>query len=161
MKLKSKFLLVALSALMLQGCAGNGQNGGLNKQGGGTLIGAAAGGLLGSRFGRGGGSILTTGLGAAAGALIGNQIGQSLDENDRRISELAAQRTLETAPSGTAVAWSNPDSGNSGKIIAQAAHRNNAGQYCREYTQDVVVAGKHQQAYGKACRQPDGTWKIQ
>ena len=31
---------------------------------------------------------------------------------------------------------------------------------CREFQQTIVVNGEQQQGYGKACRQPDGTWKI-
>ena len=32
--------------------------------------------------------------------------------------------------------------------------------YCREYTRTVRVGGFTQQAYGTACLQPDGSWKI-
>lgn len=32
---------------------------------------------------------------------------------------------------------------------------------CREYQTTVMIDGKPQKAYGKACRQPDGTWKEQ
>lgn len=32
--------------------------------------------------------------------------------------------------------------------------------YCREFTRDVIVDGKTVQAYGRACRQEDGSWKI-
>lgn len=31
---------------------------------------------------------------------------------------------------------------------------------CREYTVPITVGGKEEQAYGKACQQPDGTWQI-
>jgi hypothetical protein len=31
---------------------------------------------------------------------------------------------------------------------------------CREFQQTIVVNGQEQPGYGKACRQPDGTWKI-
>jgi hypothetical protein len=30
---------------------------------------------------------------------------------------------------------------------------------CREYQTTVTIDGKPEKAYGKACRQPDGTWK--
>jgi len=33
-------------------------------------------------------------------------------------------------------------------------------QYCREYHHSVVIDGQTRQAYGHACRQPDGTWHI-
>ena len=32
--------------------------------------------------------------------------------------------------------------------------------YCREIIMDVVIGGVEQTAYGTACRQPDGSWKI-
>ena len=35
-----------------------------------------------------------------------------------------------------------------------------SGQPCREYQQTVTIGGKTEEAYGTACRQPDGTWKI-
>ncbi len=34
------------------------------------------------------------------------------------------------------------------------------GRTCREYQSDVVVGGVKRPAYGTACLQPDGTWKI-
>lgn len=32
-------------------------------------------------------------------------------------------------------------------------------QDCREYTKEVIISGQKQQAVGRACRQPDGSWK--
>jgi hypothetical protein len=32
---------------------------------------------------------------------------------------------------------------------------------CREYQTTIMIGGKPEKAYGKACRQPDGTWKEQ
>ena len=34
------------------------------------------------------------------------------------------------------------------------------GAYCREFQHTVTIGGKTEDAYGTACRQPDGTWKI-
>jgi surface antigen len=33
-------------------------------------------------------------------------------------------------------------------------------QYCREFQRDIIIDGKPERAYGTACLQPDGTWKI-
>lgn len=33
-------------------------------------------------------------------------------------------------------------------------------EYCREYTKDAIIGGKHQQVYGTACLRPDGDWEI-
>lgn len=32
--------------------------------------------------------------------------------------------------------------------------------YCREFTKVVSVGGRPENAYGKACYQPDGSWQI-
>lgn len=33
--------------------------------------------------------------------------------------------------------------------------------FCREFQKQIVIDGRTEQAYGLACLQPDGTWKIQ
>ncbi len=67
---------------------------------------------------------------------------------------------METGSSGQSVEWRNPDSGNYGYVTPERAFKNDQGQYCREYTQTVIVGGKQEKAYGKACRKPDGQWEI-
>ena len=42
----------------------------------GTVVGAVAGGVIGSQFGRGGGRVAATMVGAVAGGIIGNEIGR-------------------------------------------------------------------------------------
>lgn len=42
---------------------------------------------------------------------------------------------------------------------AQAAGRGDDG-YCREYTRTVYIGSRQQEAYGIACLQPSGDWKI-
>jgi surface antigen len=34
------------------------------------------------------------------------------------------------------------------------------GLSCREFQQEITVGGKVEQAYGTACLQADGAWKI-
>lgn len=41
-------------------------------------------------------------------------------------------------------------------FISMPAHA----EYCREFTKDVYVGGRMQQAYGTSCMQPDGSWQI-
>lgn len=43
---------------------------------------------------------------------------------------------------------------------ASPVYQNSAGQTCREYQLTVHVGGTSQPAYGTACLQPDGTWRI-
>ncbi len=131
----------------------------MNKQQMGTLIGGATGAAIGSRFGKGSGQLVGVGLGAVAGGLLGNQIGSYMDEQDKARYQRASQHALEDTKSGQTVAWKNPDSGNHGTITPVKTYENN-GRYCREYTQTVTIGNKTHEAYGKACRQPDGSWQI-
>ena len=150
-----RYVVPLLVAVALVGCEGYGP-----KQTGGAVIGGAAGGLLGSQIGGGSGRLAATAAGALLGALVGSEAGKSLDRADRMYAAQSTQTALERAPSGTVTTWSNPDSGHSGTVTPVRTYQTSAGQYCREYQQTVVVGGQRQSAYGTACRQPDGSWKI-
>jgi surface antigen len=130
------------------------------KQGVGTLLGAGTGALVGSQFGGGSGSLAATAIGALAGAYLGGQAGKSLDRADQQYMTNTTQSTLESVPSGRSSSWQNPDSGNRGQITPTRTFTNSAGQACREFQQTIVVGGRTENAYGTACRQPDGTWRI-
>ncbi len=141
--------------LVLGACEGAGQ-----KQMGGTLVGAAAGGLLGAQFGRGGGQLAAVAAGTLLGALLGSEVGKSLDKADQLHAQQAAGQA-QTVPVGETVAWNNPESGHSGTVTPIRDGTNTqTGAYCREYQTTVTVGGKTEEAYGTACRQPDGSWKI-
>ena len=130
------------------------------KEQGGTVVGAVAGGLLGSTIGRGSGRAVAIGAGAVLGAIIGSEVGKSLDRADRAYMEQTSQRSLEYDRSGTTSTWTNPDSGHSGTVTPTRTYQERSGEQCREYQQTVTIGGRTEQAYGTACRQPDGTWKV-
>ncbi|MFL2668901.1 MAG: RT0821/Lpp0805 family surface protein [Alphaproteobacteria bacterium] len=131
-----------------------------NEQGG-AIIGGVIGGLLGNKVGRGKGRVIATATGAAFGALLGSQIGQKLDKVDRIYATKAQQRALETNPLGQSSSWTNPDSGNSGTVTPiKTVTASINGQPCREYQHTVTIGGKTEQAYGRACRETDGSWQI-
>jgi len=153
-----KRMVILLSALflVLSGCAPNMGP----KESGGTIIGAGTGALIGSQFGRGPGRIVAVAVGTLAGALIGQGVGQSLDQADRLAMQKNAQYSLEHTKTNQPTTWVNPDTGNSGELTPTRTYKNDEGQYCREYSQTVTIGGQEQQGYGKACRQPDGSWLI-
>lgn len=124
----------------------------------GSMAGAAAGGLIGAAAGGGAAGIVG---GVLLGGLIGGVAGNALDQRDKQIAAQNAQHTFETARTGTTSTWQNPDSGHSGSITPTRTYQAASGEYCREYQQDVVIGGEKHQSYGTACRQPDGSWKIQ
>ncbi len=151
-----KLSLLAVLAISLAACTRDSGP----KETGGTLIGAAAGGLLGAQFGSGSGKLAATAAGVLLGAWVGNEVGRSLDRADRLAMAHTTQTALETGPSNESVVWNNPDTGHRGTVTPQPAYQTPQGQYCRECQQTVTIGGRTEQAYGTACRQPDGTWKV-
>jgi len=152
-----KLAAAAVAALALAGCAANGAG---PKESIGTLLGAVVGGVAGSQVGDGRGQLVATGVGTLLGAYLGNEIGKSLDRADMLYMEQAEQQAI-AAPIGETIAWSNPDSGNSGTVtpVRDGTDRE-SGAYCREFQQTVTVGGRSEEAYGQACRKEDGTWEI-
>jgi surface antigen len=130
------------------------------KQGVGTLLGAGTGALVGSQFGGGSGQLAAVAIGALAGGFLGNEAGKSLDQADQQYMTNTTQSTLETAPTGRASNWHNPDTGNSGQITPTRTYRGTTGETCREFQQTIIVGGRTENAFGTACRQSDGSWRI-
>jgi surface antigen len=126
----------------------------------GALLGTVAGGILGNQVGGGQGKVLATGAGMVAGAFAGAAIGSRMDAFDRAQMNKAYASSLESGRSGEVSSWKNPDTGNSGSVEPLRTYQNSTGQYCREFQQTITVGGTTEQAYGTACRQPDGTWQI-
>jgi len=126
----------------------------------GTVLGAIGGGVIGAQIGSGSGRAAATVGGVLLGSLIGNRIGFGLDDYDRRLAFRNTQYALESMRSGTVVEWRGPSSGAYGTVSPRPAFQNQAGQYCREFQETVIVGGQEQAAYGTACRQPDGQWRI-
>jgi surface antigen len=122
----------------------------------GSLLGAAAGGLAGSRIGDGRGQLAATAGGTLLGFLIGGTIGRNMDEVDQN----CVGQALEHAQDGQQIAWNNSQTGAQYQVVPTRTVQGSDGRYCREYTATSVVSGRNQQTYGRACRQPDGSWQI-
>jgi len=143
--------LATLAALLvLAGCQA------MTKEEQGALAGAAVGGAVGHNFGSGSGKALATFGGAVLGALAGSSVGRRLDMYD----EMQAQRALEYNRTGDATTWENPDSGKQVTFVPTETYQKDSGRYCREYRTQVEVGNDIEEAYGTACRQPDGSWEI-
>jgi len=141
---------VAASALALAGCTT------MSREEQGALAGAAIGGAVGHNFGSGSGKVLATFGGAVLGAFAGSSIGRQLDHYD----EMRAQQALEYNRTGEPAYWVNPDSGHEMTFVPTETYQRTSGRYCREYRTEVEVGGRIEEAYGTACRQPDGSWEI-
>lgn len=146
--------LLLIAALSMAGCAEYGQ-----KQTVGGLTGAALGGLLGAQFGSGSGKLAGTAIGVLVGGLMGSEVGRSMDDLDRVKANQAVVKA-QTAPLGENITWNNPKSGHEGSITPTRDGYSDSGNYCREFYQTVNIGGETQDAYGVACQQPDGSWRI-
>src|SRR5258708_38813929 len=132
----------AIVAISVAACAATPESGQGAKENTGTLMGAVAGGFIGSQFGGGNGERIAAGLaGAAIGGMIGNRIGASMDDEDKRLAYEAQVQALESGSSGAVVPWRNPDSGRYGSVIPGRAYQAN-GLQCRPYTHTIYIDRK-------------------
>lgn len=123
------------------------------KQDIGTLVGAGTGAFVGSQIGDGTGQLAAVAIGALLGGYLGGSVGENMDELDRR----RANDALETTPTGSTVAWNNPDSGIDYRVTPTNTYTEASGP-CRDYTTEAVIDGRAEVVHGTACRQSDGSW---
>lgn len=151
-----KLLPILAAALILAGCVNNAGE----KQTVGTILGGVGGAVAGAQFGSGSGRLAMTAVGTLLGAYLGSEVGTSLDRADQ-LEAQQAETLAHSAPIGDTIRWNNPDSGHYGTVTPVRDGTDTAsGQYCREYQTTVTVGGKTEDAFGTACQQPDGSWKI-
>jgi len=148
-------IAILLGLTLVTGCAYDSAR---QNETSGTLIGAAVGGLVGSQIGGGTGRLAATAAGAVLGGMIGGNVGRSMDDVDR----LKTSRALEHSRTGHTTAWRNPDTHREYAVTPTKTYTTGRNQYCREFTmQGAKIGGRSERVYGTACRQPDGTWKMQ
>lgn len=158
--MKKILAAVVATSLFVSACAPDGTIGGMDQnQALGAGLGAVAGGFLGGQFGGGSGKTALAVAGALAGAWAGSTIAGRLSAQDRGYYDQAAVQA-QTAPVGQTINWYNPNSGAQGTITPTRVGQSNVGETCREYQQTITVGGRTERAYGTACKQADGTWRI-
>ncbi|MHB1204887.1 MAG: RT0821/Lpp0805 family surface protein [Rhodospirillaceae bacterium] len=80
-----------------------------------------------------------------------------LNEEQMRAHEAAIVEAA-TGPVDEPVEWN--DGPASGSVTATREGHTKDGRPCREFQQQVTIAGASEQAYGTACQQADGSWQI-
>jgi surface antigen len=79
-----------------------------------------------------------------------------MDDTDR----LKTSAVLESVRTDVASTWRNPDTGNQYSVVPTKTY-DSGGRPCREYTIDALIGAKQEKVYGTACRQADGSWRVQ
>lgn len=148
-------LLMVLSSGLTMGCQTIKDN---PKAATGAGVGAATGGAIAAIAGANPAWIVFSVL---AGGLLGGFIGKKLDDRDKEMAARAAHNAFESNATGQPSVWENPDTGHSGSITPTRTYQLENGQYCREYVQKIYVDGEQHDTTGTACRQADGSWKVQ
>ena len=139
-------VLVTVVALSTSACL-------TNKAQKGTAVGAAGGALAGQVIGRSTGATL---IGMAAGAVLGYMYGNEMDKRDKA----QMNQVFETSPSNQTTTWQNPDSGNRYAVTPKPAYKDNQGRDCREAEVAAIVDGKQETVVSTACR-VNGQWVLQ
>lgn len=119
----------------------------------GAVIGAVLGGVIGADQGRGAGPVIG---GALIGAVLGGVLGSAIDASN----QACVGDVLEYVPANQPVYWDDPQTGYGYEVTPMRTYEPNPGLYCREYQTVVTIGGRAEQAYGTACRQPDGAWQT-
>jgi surface antigen len=123
----------------------------------GTIVGAIAGGIIGSQFGRGGGRAAATVGGVFLGGVAGNQIAGDMNCEDRRYAFRVYSDGFN-GPVGQRYEWRNPR-GDYGYFTPVREYQD--GPYlCRDFEEGVWRDGAWRVRNGTACRQDDGNWHF-
>ena len=146
--MKSMWVVVVLVAFTLSSCGGQ-----LTKGQAGAGIGAAGGAVIGQAIGH---STEATLIGLAVGTMLGYIVGNEMDKFDRQ----QLNQVYESAPSGQASSWRNPDSGNQYVVTPQPAVQSAKGP-CRRAEIQAIIDGQPQTTYSTACRDDNGQWVLQ
>jgi surface antigen len=147
--------VVALFVSTSVGCQTMGQ-----KEGIGAVTGALLGGVVGNHFGGGSGKAVATTAGVFIGGMMGREVGAGLDRYDAQLASGTMESALEYNQNNVSSSWSNPNTSNRGYVTPTRTYPQ-YDTYCREYSHNMTIANKKQQVYGTACRQSDGSWKVQ
>ena len=54
--------------------------------------------------------------------------------------------------------WRNPDNGNRGRMHVIDYYKDEDDFRCSVYSQEIWIDGRREEARGRACQQPDGSW---
>jgi surface antigen len=82
------------------------------------------------------------------------------DLTDRQMAVVArtVQKALETQPDGGRQTWQFGERGPGGRIRPTRTYVDAAGQFCRQYTEELRIGARTSLFRHEACRDGDGRW---
>ncbi len=124
----------------------------------GVIIGAVLGGLLGNAASNN--STGGTAAGVFAGGAIGAMLSTKLDCEDQAYARRTYSDGFNSGRTNVKYEWRNPKNDKRGDFTVRNYYGDPDGFRCANYTQTIYVGGRPQEASGRACRQPDGSWAM-
>jgi len=123
----------------------------------GTILGAIAGGLIGSAASHGDGGAVVGGV--IVGGLAGNAISSGMNCNDRRYAMVSYGEGFD-GRIGNHYHWQNRGDGSYGSFTPVRQFSRD-GETCRDYREAGRSDGHSYNRSGTACRHDDGNWYLQ
>ncbi len=121
----------------------------------GTVLGAVAGGAIGSTVGNDDNRLIAILAGATIGAIIGHEIGEDMDRDDRA----CFGHSLEILEDGHRVQWDGARSGMRYTLTPVGRFKHDD-RVCRRFTLVRISGGQKITRRGNACRFSDGEWRM-
>jgi|GEM_PF-950116 len=101
------------------------------------------------------------GFGGFVGPLLDDSAGGPIASADLlAAADPNAHAVLNQTASGEIVAWHSAEGRASGRIVPIATFQSEAGQYCRQFTQEVTGSDGSTRLLAIACRTGTGTWST-
>ncbi len=122
----------------------------------GTILGAVAGGVIGSQFGSGGGKAAATIGGVVLGGMAGHAIAKDMDCNDRPYAFHAYYRGFRGPVHRTYYWHHGRDHGFMVPVREYRRHH----RVCRDFRVTTFHHGHGYTHYGTACRYRHGDWHM-
>jgi surface antigen len=122
----------------------------------GALLGGILGNAAGGRYNGGAGTV----AGVVAGGAIGAALTSKMNCEDRSYAYKTYSDGFNAGRANAYYHWRNPDNGDRGDLRVLDYYRDEDGFRCAVYAHTVYVRGHQEEARGRACKQPDGTWAI-
>ncbi len=126
----------------------------------GVLAGALLGGILGNTAGGRNNSAGTTFAGVIAGGAIGAALTANLECEDRSYAYKTYSDGFNRGRANAYYDWSNPRNGHRGRMHVLDYYEDEDNFRCAVYSHEVFIGGRSEEARGRACQQPDGSWAI-
>ena len=152
-------LIAGVAALPLAGCETIQKETGLSRDTqAGALGGAAFGGIVAALAHANPAWIAASVImGGVAGGALGNYLGK--DDAEKHVAtNLSA---LNNLGAGQTASWADNQTGNSGSTTVKSVFTAANGETCKSYSETVKTAQKTVTEEATACKQSDGTWKVQ